>query len=95
MPRIEIVIDLENRIVGVYASQPDDLDVILVDWDNEGVDPRSLNMVDLPCRDGRRSVFVLSVPVLPLHELAGSASEQAIDIAEAQGALGERVGVIC
>lgn len=95
MPRNQIVIDLESRIVSVYASEPDDLDVILVDWDSEGVDSRSPHMIELSRRDRLITAFVLNVPVRPLYELAGSDTERAIDIAEEQGALPESAGAIC
>jgi hypothetical protein len=87
MPKAEIVIDLENRIVGVYAAEPDDLNVILVDWDSEGVDPHSPNMIQFRRRGTTDSAFVLNTPVLPLRELAGSDTEQVIELAEEQGAL--------
>ena len=92
MPTEQIVIDIEHGIVSVYASEPDRLDVVLVDWDGEGVDPRSPNMVSLPL--GRRSytAFVLEIPVEPLFELAGSNTEQAIEAACDNGVLREHVG---
>jgi hypothetical protein len=95
MPKNEIVIDLDSRIVSVYAAQPEKLNVILVDWDSEGVDPRSPNMVRLRCGRQAYSAFVLGVPVLPLYQLAGSDTEDAIERAEQQGALTERAGAAC
>lgn len=95
MPKTEIVIDLENRIMSVYASQPDELNVVLVDWDGEGVDPRSPNMVNLRYGKQIYSAFVLQVPVLPLYQLAGSDTEDAIERAEIQGAFAESAGAAC
>ena len=91
MPQKQIVIDIENRIVSVFA---DDLDlaVILVDFDSEGVDPCSPNMVKVTTGRYTQSAFVVSLPVEPLYQLAGSITEQAIDAAYEQGALRETVG---
>jgi hypothetical protein len=95
MPKTQIVIDIDNRIVSVFAAQPDDLDVILVDWDSEGVDLRSPNMVQLRCGRQTNSALVLQVPVLPLYQLAGSDTERAIETAEEQGTLTNREVLPC
>lgn len=95
MPKTQIVIDVEQGIVSVYAAEPDDFDVTLVDWDSEGLDPCSPNMVEVPCRGGLHSAFVMSGPVQPLSDLAGSETERAIELAEAQGALPESEAVLC
>ena len=45
MPDKQIVIDIEHGIVNAFTSDHD-LNVILVDWD-QGVDPRSRNMIEV------------------------------------------------
>jgi hypothetical protein len=95
MPKTQIVIDLANRIVSVYATQPDELDVILVDWNSEAIDPRSPNRIEMARRGRLHTAFVLDLPVLPLYELAGSDTERAIETAEEQGALTNREVLPC
>jgi hypothetical protein len=92
MSRDQIVIDIEHGIVSVYASEPNCLDVILVDWDGEGVDFRSPNMVSIHRGRHTHTALVLDVPVEPINELAGSNTEQAIEAACECGVLRDQIG---
>lgn len=92
MPKAQIVINVQGGIVqDVFASLPD-LDVIVVDWDGEGVDPRSPHMVEIATPYGSDKAFVVDFPVEPLSQLAGTEVEQAIDAAYASGVLDDFVG---
>ncbi len=94
MPKDQIVIDIERGIVSVYASAPERLEVSLVDWVSQGVDPRSPNMVQVQAGRHTLSAFIQDVPVETLSELAGGFTERAIELACEQGALVESQGGI-
>ena len=88
MYRPQIVIHLHaGQIQQVYSSDRD-VEVIAVDWDVSPVWPRS-NTVAVEMK--RRTLFarVGQLTPLPLHELAGSQLERAVEAAFEQGILAE------
>ena len=95
MPKTQIVIEIERGFVTAYAPDPSSLNVILLDWDGDSVDPAAHPLVELPGRGGSTTTFAVDVPVRPLGELAGSDTERAIDIACERGFLADEELIPC
>ena len=87
MPNTQIVINVAGGVVqNVFASN-ENVEVIVVDWDSEGADLGSPQLVEFHEGGRTETALVAQIAVQSLHELAGSAIEGAIDAAYEQDAL--------
>lgn len=85
MIRPQLVINVSGGTVqDVFASLPD-LQVIIVDWDADGI--HNPSQVDVILDGLTHSAAVSDMPCSQLEELAGSDAEKAIDAACDQGVL--------
>ena len=86
---VEVILVVHGGVVQeVFCSEPD-ASFILVDWDTAGAPADDPAVVRLRQAAKTRHVLVQPLAPQPLHELAGSETERAIEAAFEQGVLVE------
>ena len=84
---VEVVLVVHGGVVQeAFCSEPN-ASFILVDWDTAGDPADDTDVVSLRLAAKTRHVLVQPIAARPLHDLAGSETERAIEAAFEQGVL--------